>query len=170
MRSFDLESLTDTPTCHKSISPTCISLILTNKKNHFMRSATFETGLSHHHKLTTTILRKTVSKGNSKKIFYRNYKRFETELKLKLYSQTNLSCSTFQAVFLEVLNKIAPVKVKVLRFNNKDFLTKSLRKAIILRFRLKTDFNKKCLMKTGTIIRSKGIFVLNYHTRPKKNI
>ena len=148
MRSFDLESLINSPTCYKSINPTCIDLILTNKKNHFMKSATFETGLSDHHKLITTILRKTISKGNSKKMFYRDYKRFdqkkfETELKLKLNSQTNLSYSTFQAVFLEILNKIAPVKVKVLRFNNNAFMTKSLRKAIMLRSRLKNNFNKQ---------------------------
>ena len=49
-------------------------------------------------------------------------------------------------------------------------MTKSLRKAIMLRSRLKNNFNKKGLMKTGTIIRSKGIFVLNYSARPKKNI
>ena len=94
--NFDHESLTDSPTCHKSINPTCIDLILTNKKNHFMKSATFETGLSDHHKLTTAILGKTISKGNSKKMFYREHKRFdkkkfETELKLKLNSQTLLS-------------------------------------------------------------------------------
>ena len=54
-----------------------------------MKSATFETALSDHHKLTTTILTKTVKKGNSKQMFYRDYKRFdkkkfETEMKLKL--------------------------------------------------------------------------------------
>ena len=113
-----------------------------------MKSATFETGLFDHHELITTILRKTISKGNSKKMFYRDYKRFgqkkfETELKLKLNSQTNLSYSTFQAVFLEILNKIAPVKVKVLRFNNNVFMTKSLRKAIMLGSRLKNNFNKQ---------------------------
>ena len=59
-----------------------------------MKSAKFETGSSDHHKLITTILRKTISKGNSKKMFYRDYKRieqkkFETELKLKLNSQTS---------------------------------------------------------------------------------
>ena len=42
-----------------------------------MKSATFETGLSDHHKLITTILRKTISKDNSKKMFYRDYKRFD---------------------------------------------------------------------------------------------
>ena len=67
MCSFDLDSLIDLPTCYKSINSTCIDFILTNKKNHFMKFATFETGLSDHHKLTTTILRKTISKGNSKK-------------------------------------------------------------------------------------------------------
>ena len=87
-------------------------------------------------------------KYNSKKMLHIDYKRldqkkFETELKLKLNSQTNLSYSTFQAVFLETLNKIAPVKVKVLRFNNNAFMTKSLRKAIMLRSRLKNNFNKQ---------------------------
>ena len=81
-------------------------------------------------------------------MFYRDYKRFdqnkfETELKLKLNSQTNLSYSTFPAVLLEILNKIVPVKVKVLSFNNNAFKTKSLRKAIMLRSRLKNNFNEQ---------------------------
>ena len=119
MCSFALESLINSPTCYKSINPTCIDLIPTKKKNHFMKSATFESGLSDHHKLMTTMLRKTISKGNSKKLFYRDYKRFdqktfETELKLKLNFQTNLSYSTFHAVFLEILNKMVPVKVQCL--------------------------------------------------------
>ena len=37
-----------------------------------MKSATFEIGLPDHHKLTTAILRKTISKDNSKKLFYRD--------------------------------------------------------------------------------------------------
>ena len=148
MCSFDLESLLNSPTCYKSKNPTYTGLILTKKKNDFMKSATFETGLSDRHKLITTILRKTISKGNSKKNFYRDYKifdrkKFKTELELKSNFQTNLSYSTFQAVFLELFNKIAPVKVKVLRFNNNAFVNISLRKAIMLRPRLKNDFNKQ---------------------------
>ena len=139
IRSFDLESLINSPTCYKSTNPSCIDLILTNKKNHFMKPAAFETGLSNHHKLITTVLRKTISKGNYKRF---DKKKFETELKFKLNSQTNLSYSTFQTVFLEILNKIAPVKAKVLRFNNNVFMTKSLRKAIMLRSRFKNNFNK----------------------------
>ena len=55
------------PTCYESINPTCIDLVLTNKKNRFMKSATFETGLSDHDELAATILRKDISKCNSKK-------------------------------------------------------------------------------------------------------
>ena len=81
-------------------------------------------------------------------MFYKDYKKidqkkFETELKLKLNSQRNLSYSTFLAVFLEILNKIAPVKVKVERFNNNTFMTKSPRKSIMLRSRLKNNLKKK---------------------------
>ena len=80
-------------------------------------------------------------------MFYRDYKRFdqtkfETELKLKLNSQANLSYA-IKAVFLEILNKITPVKVKVLRFNNNAFMSKFLRKAIMRRSRLENNFNKK---------------------------
>ena len=78
LNSFDLESLIKLPTCYKSLSsPTSIDLVLTNKKNFFMKSTTFETRMSDFHKLATTILRKTISKGNAKKIFYRDYKAFD---------------------------------------------------------------------------------------------
>ena len=148
MRSFDLDSLIDSPTLYKSINPNCIDLILTNKENNFMKSATLETGLSNHHKLTTTILTRTIKKGSSKKIFYRDYKRFnqkkiETKLKLKINSPTNLNCSTFQVIFLEILNKLSLVKGKVLHFSNNAFMTKSLKKLIILRSGIKNNFNKK---------------------------
>ena len=54
MSSFDLDNLIGSP-----IIPTSIALILTNKENHIVNSAAFETDLSDHHKLTTTILRNT---------------------------------------------------------------------------------------------------------------
>ena len=72
-----------------------------NKENQFIKSATFETGLSDQHKLTPTVLRKTVSNCNSRKNFYKDYKRFdqkkfETERKRKLDSQTKLNYPTFE--------------------------------------------------------------------------
>ena len=74
-----------------------------------MKSTTFETGMSDFHKLTAVILRKTISKGNAKKIFCRDYKAFdhntfETRLQSKLTSETIFNYSQSQSIFLETLN------------------------------------------------------------------
>ena len=69
-----------------------------------MKYTTFETGMSDFHKLTTTILRKTISKGNAKKIFYRDYKAFdhntfETRLQSKLSQKLLLVTRSFSLYF-----------------------------------------------------------------------
>ena len=71
------ENLIKEPTCFKSAIPSCVALILSNKKSLFMRSETFENDLSDFHKVTTAILRKTIAKGNPKTILYRDYKLFD---------------------------------------------------------------------------------------------
>ena len=56
IQAYDLSSLIKKPTCYQSRTPSCIDLILTNRKHLFQLSNTFETGLSDHHKLICTIL------------------------------------------------------------------------------------------------------------------
>ena len=51
---YDFSSLLKKPTCYQSNTPSCIDLILTNRKSLFKLSNTFETGLSDHHKLFCT--------------------------------------------------------------------------------------------------------------------
>ena len=51
IQAYDLSSLIKKPTCYQSHTPSCIDLILTNRKHLFQLSNTFETGLSDHHKL-----------------------------------------------------------------------------------------------------------------------
>ena len=87
----ELFTLISEPTCFKSISPTCIDNFLTNKKTCFMKTLTFGTGVSDHHKRIGTMLRSTFAKGKPKKIFYCCYKnfdnkRFEEELQKQLIS------------------------------------------------------------------------------------
>ena len=53
-----------------------------------------------------------------------------------------------------------------MRFNISPLMTKSLRGAKILRFMLKNDFNKK---RPDEKWNNRGIFVLNYSARPRKN-
>ena len=49
MNTFNLDSLTNKPTCFQSANSTCIDLILTNKKSLFKNSNVLEVGISDHH-------------------------------------------------------------------------------------------------------------------------
>ena len=146
IQAYNLNNLINKATCFQSNTPTCIDLILTNKKDWFKSSNTFETGISDHHKLVSTILKSGSFKGTPKIKIHRSYKKFELEnfnriLKDKLEKLTNHSYAEFGKAFLKELNKHAPLK-KVLRHNN-VFMTKELREEIMLRSKLKNKFNKE---------------------------
>ena len=61
----------------KSTIPTIVDLIITNQKSLFMKSSASESGSSDFHKLTDTILRKVITKGNPRNILYRDNKIFD---------------------------------------------------------------------------------------------
>ena len=99
---------------------------------------TFETCISDHHKLASTILKSGSFKGTPKMKIYRSYKKFELEnfnriLKDKLENLADHSYAEFEKVFLKELNKHAPLKKKILRHIDNAFMTKELRKEIMLR-------------------------------------
>ena len=64
-----MSNLINKPTCYQSNNPTYIDLILTNKNNLFKLSGTFETSLSDHNKLISTILKSRGFKGKPKENF-----------------------------------------------------------------------------------------------------
>ena len=74
LEDYDLSNLINKPTYYQSNNPTCIDLILTNKKNLFKLSDTFETGLPDHHKLISTILKSGRFKEKPKDKIYRSYR------------------------------------------------------------------------------------------------
>ena len=148
IQAYNLNNLINKPTCFQSNTATCIDLILTNKKDSFKLSNTFEAGISDHHKLVSTILKSGSFKGTPKIKIYRSYKKFELEnlnriLKDKLEKLPNHPYAEFEKVFLKELNIHVPLKKKVLRHNNNAFMTKELRKEIMLRSKLKNKFNKE---------------------------
>ena len=147
MNSFGLECLIKKPTCFQSKNPSCIDLILTNKKDLFKNSNVLEVGISDHHSLTITTLKSQLVKGNAKTKLYRDYSEFnmdnfKAELDDKLKSGVVTEYSNFQNIFIQVLNNHAPAKKKIVRFNNSPFMTKTLRK-IMHRSRLKNIFIRK---------------------------
>ena len=138
--SFLFRHLIKKPTCYKGDTRTGIYHIITNIPKRFIELIALETGISDHHKMTMAIFRKP-------KIFhYRCYKifnleQFQTELKEKLDEISDNSFDIFLEEFKTCLNKFAPFKEKKYWFNNSIFMTKSLRKSIMLRSQLKRKFN-----------------------------
>ena len=68
-----------------------------------------------------------------------------TKLEIRFHTKVDsvkiLDCSSFEDIFISVVNNHVPVKTKIIRANNYEFMTKNLRKAIMTRSRL----NNICL-------------------------
>ena len=123
-----------------------------------MKTNVFETGISDHHKMISTIMKLHFTRESPKIKYYRNYRKFDidyfsSELSRQLDStfssfKENEDCeelnefNRFHRVFLNLLNIQALLKNKILRGNNSPFMAKTLRKAIMIRSRLKNRFNK----------------------------
>ena len=73
---------------------------------------------------------------------YRDYSKynkidFGIELDKKLKNEADMTYDKFETIFLETLETHAPQKSKVIRANSKPYVTKEMRKAIMLRSQLK---------------------------------
>ena len=147
MENHDLYNHVKTKTCWKSPSGTCIDLLLSNRKFPLKHTGVVETGLSDHHSLIYTMLKLTYKKLRPRKFYNRDYKNYDKEiflqeLKLHLYSSSDISYNVFQDIFHLLLDKHSLLKARFLRANNKPHLTKNLGKAIMIRSRLKDIANK----------------------------
>ena len=147
---YNFKSLINTPTCFKNpLNPSCIDLILTNKPRSFQKSSTIETGLSDCHRCTVTVMKTTFMKQEPKIIYYRNFKNFINNIfrrdlifEIDKIGPLNISCNEFENIFLDTLNKHAPLKKRYIRANNAPYMTKSLCKVIMVRSRLRNRFIK----------------------------
>ena len=148
---FNLDNLIKEPTCYKNLeNPSCIDLILTNRKKCFQSTKVVETGLSDFHKMTLTVLKTTFRKNPPKVISYRNYKKYsqvkfrnELEYTFAINDIINASNDEFVKLFLTIFNKYAPLKLKYVRSNDSPFMTKELRKEIMVRSKLRNAYNNK---------------------------
>ena len=138
------------PTCFKNPDHrSCIDLFLTNRPRTFQCTTTIETGISDFHKLVVTVLKTFYKKQRPKIIHNRNYKNFENDnfredLKKELlqFDIMNAPLSKFNDTVLSVLDKQARKRMKYIRSNNCNFMTKELIKAIMNRSKLRNKFLK----------------------------
>ena len=122
---YNLYNLVVGPTCFKNpINPSSIDLMLTNKRKNFQNTIALETGLSDHHKMTVSVMRSCFPKHSPTLVKYRNYKNFmrenfRNELQYKLLTlNDDAKFEDFETIFMNILNKHAPMKEKLIRANN----------------------------------------------------
>ena len=76
--TFALSSLTIDPTCFKnSKSSRCINFLLTNFKPSFMKINVFETSISDHNKMISTVMRRDFTREIPKTKYYRVNRKFD---------------------------------------------------------------------------------------------
>ena len=145
LNMYSLKNIVSQKTCFKNPeNPSCIDLILTNCSRSFQNTDVFETGLSDFHKLTFTVFKQYYPKQKPKVVFYRKYKNFRNDLfrselenELSKYDINNMEYDIFLGTFLKILDKYAPMKKKYLMAT---FMTKEVRKATMMRSKLRNKF------------------------------
>ena len=120
-------------------------MFLTNSSNSFVNTSTVSTGLSDFHKMIITVLKTTFPKAKPRIVTYRDFSKyrkeeFGRELKINLETKGQNNYESFENIFLDVFNSHAPPKKKVIRANQKPYVTKNMRKAIMLRSQLENNF------------------------------
>ena len=98
---------------------------------------------------------------------YRDYQNFlnnefraELDNEMSKHDLGNMEYQHFLNIFIEILNKHAPMKKKYLRAKQKRFMTKDLHKAIMKRSRLRNKFLPVGQIFLEKNTKSKDIFVL----------
>ena len=144
----DFKNINKEPTCFKNIdNPSCIDFFFTNSPKSFFNTDSFFIGLSDFHKMVLTVFKTTFEKSMPKEIIYRDYKNFNEdnfneEIRKKCSIHRIKNYEDFEKNYLDVLNKQAPRKKKILRANHAPYVTKLMRKAIMKRSNLQTKYFK----------------------------
>ena len=99
----------------------CIDLLIANSKFSFMKTNSFETGLSDHHQVIYTILKTKFEKFKPKKSIYRVVKERYSKFKLNIFDSMSAmrTYAAFRNKFISILDKHGPMKTKDLRGNQK---------------------------------------------------
>jgi len=173
MLNFGLSNIVKDKTCFKNPrNPSCIDLFLTNKPRSFQHTTTFDTGISDFHKMVISSFKCKFEKRNPKEVIYRDYKHcddtiFRNDLKEAIHNSGDWV--DFEHKVLGILNRHAPIKKKTIRANDKPYITKRLRKAIMTKTRLANKRHKTNNMEDVRLYKAQRNFVNRECKRAKKH-
>ena len=108
-------------------------------------------------------------KNPPKEIYYRDYKKFD----LDLFRENLYGCDScydaFEEIFINVLNKHAPLKKKFLRANHAPYMTRTLRKTIMRRYQLQTKYFKNKSQNDYLAFKKQKNFCSKLYKKERKN-
>ena len=119
-------------------------------------------------------MRSPFPKAKPKIIKYRDFSKynkaaFGKDLENKLQNQPS-NYETFDKIFLETLDVHAPQKTKVVRANHKPYVTKKMRKAIMLRSQLQNKLFKYNTMEYQIAFKHQRNYCNRLYKKKEKNI
>ena len=165
LEDSNLKNIVKDKTCFKNaLNPSCIDLFLTNTPHCFQNTCTINTGLSDFHRMIPTIHKTTFRKAKPIVIQYRCYKN---ELEFKL--SKSIDCKTYQDLYMEVLNRHAPLKKKTVRANQVPYMTRTLRKAIMMRSKLENNFLKNSTLENKIAYKKQKNLCSKLYKKERKN-
>ena len=121
--------------------------------------------------MTVTVLKSSFLKLKPKTVYYRCYKTFNCndfrkELIVALTSVSNYG--EFQTIYLKILDKHAPMKMKSVRANQAPYMTKALRKAIMTRSSLKNKLYKNFTHENNRAFKKQRNFCSRLYKKERK--
>ena len=105
-----------------------------------MKTTVLETVIPHHHEMISFIVKHIFTKGPSKTTCYQNFKNFahktfNSYLESKVSECPN-SIEKYLQIFQDIVQLFCLSKKIIIRYNNNMFMTKNLRKAVMIRSKL----------------------------------
>ena len=173
---FSAKNLVKEQTCFKSLeNPSCINLFVTNSYQSFQNTMTISTGLSDFHCMVVTVLKTTFPKAKPKVVPYMDFSKFDEheflrDIQEKLSNIPRGNYGSFERVFLQALNHHAPWKQKIVRANQKTYVTKQLRKAIMHRSYLENKYYQYRTPEYGRAYKRQKIIAIDFTKEKERNI
>ena len=147
-----------------------------NFKPNFMKTNVFETEISDHHEMTSTIMKLHFTKVIPKTKYYRDHRKFDINyFSFVLSCQLDSNFSSFKEnEDYEESNEFSRfhrvfLNLKILRGNNSPFMTKTIRKAIMIRSRLKNRFHQTKSDENWTLYKTQRNFCTKLLRKAKKD-
>ena len=176
LHTYNFKNLVKKPTCFKNINnPRTIDLILTNKNKPFCHNDVIETGLSDFHQMPLTVLKCNYVKCKPKVLACRCFKNFDKvvfrhDLANALNDGVNnITYHAFEDTYLRILNNHAPLKQKYIRGNDQPFMNKTMRKAIMIRTKLRNIYLRNPTVENGMMFRKQRNYCVKLLKQTKIN-